>query len=79
MNGKIKIKPSIEDYDNGAQDKPETIEIGLIDLGEMINQKLENRPLDRDRNLLKEWKRELNLMIESYNSRVGWKCFSHVY
>lgn len=76
---KIKIKPSLQEYDEGWEGREEIINMSLLEIGEMIDERLEHRPLDRTKDSLRAWRKELNSLIETYNERAGGKIYSHVY
>jgi hypothetical protein len=76
---KIKIKPSLQEYDEGWEGREEIINMSLLEIGEMIDERLEGRPLDRNKDSLRAWRKELNGLIEHYNDRAGDRIYTHVY
>lgn len=76
---KVKKRPSLGGYDEGMEDKPEILSLGLIELSELIEQKLDNKPNVRDKFIWKAWVKDVNSLVEIYNEKCGFKAYCHVH
>lgn len=75
---KILKKPSLREYDEGHEDKPQIVPMSLIETGERIDQLLENKPKTRDRHVWREWKKSVNQLVNIYNEKCGTKAYKNV-
>lgn len=76
---KINKKPTLQEYDNGWEEEAEILPTGLLELGEMIDEKLLKAPERKNKIASRIWVKEANRMINEYNTRVGWKCYKNVH
>lgn len=76
---KTSKKPTLQDYDAGWEDKAEILPTGLLELGEMIDEKLLIAPERKNKIASRIWVKEANRMINEYNARVGYKCYKNVH
>lgn len=77
---KILKKPSLQDYDSeGWNDKEEIVPQGLIEIGEMIDQLLNNKPKTRDKNTWRSWRKMVNQLVNTYNEKSGFRAYKNVH
>lgn len=62
------------DYWEDEIEETEKVVLSAIEMQEMIEQKMENRPTG---GLLRVWKKEVNNMVDEYNISFG-KIYKHV-
>ena len=72
---KTSKKPTLQEYDDGIINKPEKIELSLLALAEMIENRLITFPAKDNKKAYHLWKNQINSLIAEYNLRVGFKAF----
>ena len=64
------MRKNIDYYEGDPGDEQEKIPLGAMELSELIEQKIQNGTENKP----KGWKKEVNALIDEYNSKYG-----HVY
>ena len=69
-------KNTDKDYWEGEVLETEKVITSALEMQEIVEQKIENRPEEKTK-VFREWKRETNKLIDEYNNSFG-KVYNHV-